>query len=184
MKHPSAYSVIFPLMLFFILQSCNQRNDIPVNEGNVEGNIISIKTAQRFTARYRTGVTDISRRMEDRRFLRDSFNMPVAVNFNNDVLALLLNQKDGKGTYASGVRMYFARNDSNHVTLVLVPYDGNGNDILNKLIAKDVAWLPGVTPAFAQDADAQAVDNSLRCPTFCDQANSGLSGTMELLDLQ
>src|SRR5688500_15363364 len=167
MKQHSLYSLVSSLMLFLLFQSCNQRSDIPVNEGNVEGNIIPIKTAQRYTARYRSGVTDVSRRMSDRRFLIDSFNMPVAVNFNNDVLALLLNQKDSKGAYASGVRMYFARNDSNHVTLVLVPYDAAGNDILNKLIAKDVVSLPGVTRAFAQDLDAQAVDNSLRCPTFC-----------------
>jgi hypothetical protein len=184
MNQHSVYSLVCALMLLFILQSCNQRKDIPVNEENVERNIISIKTAQRYTARYRSGVTDVSRRMSDRKFLIDSFNMPVAVNFNQDALALLLNQKDRKGAYASGVRMYFARNDSNHVTLVLVPYDAAGNDILNRLIAKDVAWLPGVTRAFAQTTDAQAVDNSLRCPTFCDQSNSGLGGTIEFPDLQ
>ena len=111
MKQHSVYSILFSLLLLFILQSCNQRKDIPVNEENVEANIISIKTAQRYTARYRSGVTDVSRRMSDRKFLIDSFNMPVAVNFNQDALALLLNQKDRKGAYASGVRMYFARND-------------------------------------------------------------------------
>jgi hypothetical protein len=172
----------FTLAVFVIIllsgQSCNnQTGDLPYDEGNVEENIISIKTAQAYTASYRNGVTALSRTGSG--YLRDSFQMPVAVQFNKDVLALLMNQKDSSGGRAEGVRLYFARDAKNQVTLVLVPYDRSNNDIINKLIKKDVAWIPGITPAFAQLVEAQAVDNALRCPTFCDQASSPLDGDLQ-----
>ena len=182
MKHQPLYPPLLVLIIALLsLQACNQRKDIPYEEGRVEENIISIKTAQAYTASYRNAVTALSRRTSGGAFLRDSFQLPVAVQFNKDVLALLLNQKDSAGNYADGVRMYFARDARNQVTLVLVPYDRSNNDIINKLIQKDVAWMPGITSAFADQVDGQAVDNALRCPTFCDHANSGLSGELELI---
>jgi hypothetical protein len=179
MKQQPLYPAFLLLvMIMLLVQACNQRRDIPYDEGRVEENIISIKTAQAYTASYRNGVTALSR-AGGSGYLRDSFQLPVAVQFNKDVLALLLNQKDSAGNYADGIRLYFARDARNQVTLVLVPYDRSNNDILKKLIQKDVAWIPGITPAFAQLAEAQAVDNALRCPTFCDQASSPLNGELQ-----
>ena len=178
MKQQPLYR-IFTLFVFllFIISGCENRNNIPYNEGNVEENIISIKTAQQYTASYRSAVTALSRSAGGN-VLNREFQLPVAVQFNRDVLALLLNQADSSGKPAAGVRMYFARDSKNQITLVLVPIDGANNDIINKLIEKNVVYVPGVTPAYADQVNGQAVNNALRCPTFCDQLSSGLSGDL------
>ena len=178
MKQQPFYRVLSLLAsLLFIISGCTNRTNIPYNQGNVEANIISIKTAQQYTASYRSAATALSRSLGGN-YLNSNFQLPVAVQFNRDVLALLLNQADSLGNPAAGVRMYFARDGKNQVTLVLVPIDGANNDIVNKLIDKNVVYLPGVTPAYADQVNGQAVNNALRCPTFCDQLNSGLSGNL------
>ena len=177
-QQPLYAALVLCIVIVFFMQACNRKGDIPYEESNVEKNIIPIKTAQAYTASYRNAVAALSRITGGGGYLKDSFQLPVAVHFNKDVLALLLNQKDSSGNYAEGVRMYFARDARNQVTLVMVPYDQQNNDIINKLTQKDVAWLPGITAAFAQELDAHAVDNALRCPTFCDRGGSGLGGDL------
>jgi hypothetical protein len=167
--------IILTLLSASILNSCNNQKRIPQTDGRVEQNIISIRTARAYTANFRRGRSEVISQLKDPAYLDKNFQLPVAVQFNRDVLALLLKQKDSSGNIADGIRFYFARNDQNQVTLVLVPYDRKNNDILNQLIDKDVVSVPGISSAQAQPRlNAQAVDNALRCPTFCDQSNSGL----------
>lgn len=182
MKKQPRYSKL-PLIFFLlmVMHGCKSGNDFPYDEGNVEQHVISIKTAQAYTASYRSAVAELNKNIGDTAFLKTRFNLPVAVQFNKDVLALLLNQKDPAGNTAAGIRMYFARNEKNEITLVLVPHDKANNDIINRLINKDVAFIPGISAAYAQQPTGQAVDNALRCPTFCDQLNSGLGGELDFL---
>jgi hypothetical protein len=176
MKHKPGYPfIILAILTVLLFDRCDNQKRIPFEQSQVEPHIISIRKAATYTASFRNGQAELQKLLRDTSYLNRNFQMPVAVQFNKDVLALLLRQKDAGGRLAQGVRMYFARNEMNQVTLVLVPYDGRGNDILNKLIEKDVAYIPGITSAYAQNVAAQAVDNALRCPTFCDRLSSPLT---------
>jgi hypothetical protein len=176
MKQKPAYAFfLLAILTVLLFDRCDNQKRIPFEQSQVEPHIISIRRAQTYTASFRSGQEDLKKMLRDTSYLTRNFQMPLAVQFNKEVLALLLRQKDAGGRLAQGVRMYFARNEQNQVTLVLVPYDGRGNDILNKLIEKDVASIPGISSAYAQELGAQAVDNALRCPTFCDRLSSPLT---------
>jgi hypothetical protein len=176
MKQKPSYAVfIIATLTVLLFDRCDNQKRLPVEQGQVEPHIISIRKAQTFTASFRSGQAELQKMLRDTSYLSKNFQMPIAVQFNKEVLSLLLRQKDSGGSLAQGIRMYFARNELNQVTLVLVPYDGKNNDIVNRLIDKDVAFIPGITSAYAQTTTGQAVDNALRCPTFCDRSNSGLS---------
>jgi hypothetical protein len=180
-QHPPFLTLLLFAFVLITIQACRSKQNFPYEESNAERFIISLERGKKMTESFRRGVTELSGKVTDPNYLRTGFQLPVAVQFNKDVMALLLNQKDSTGNYAEGIRMYFARNDSNQVTLVLVPHDKNNKDILNRLITKDVTFIPGISAAFAQQRNAQVADNALRCPTFCD-ITSDLSGQIDLLN--
>jgi hypothetical protein len=176
MKQKPSY-LFFVVALFTVLffDACDNQKRLPFEQSAVEPHIISINKAASYTSSFRNGQAELQKLLRDTSYLNRNFQMPVAVQFNKEVLALLLRQKDATGKVAQGVRMYFARNEQNQVTLVLVPYDAKGNDVINRLIDKDVASIPGISAAYAQTLAGQAADNALRCPTFCDRSKSPLT---------
>ena len=175
------------LIILMIVSGCynnqQQQQDqrIPVNADNVKNHIIDIKLAREYTKSFRDERSRLDS-LTQRKYLSTEFDLANAESLNRDVFALLLEQKDKEGNPAAGIRMYNGRKYNEtlkryEVTLVLVPYDKNGNDIINKLTAQTTAIrLPGVSSAQAQGDGGNAIDNAPRCPEVCDNGNSGLNG--------
>lgn len=78
------------------------------------------------------------------KFRRDHPTMSKGLFYGKDKLQDLLNQ-----TGCKGIRIYFGKNATGDMELVLVGADANENDILTLII-----------------------DNGVRCPSHCGTANS------------
>src|SRR4051812_39684496 len=102
-KSPLSIVIIF-IVTCVVLNACDNQKRIPYNEGRVEPHIISVRTATTYTASYRRAKTELQQMLKDPAYLDRSFQMPVAVQFNRDVIALLLSQKDSTGKLADGIR--------------------------------------------------------------------------------
>ena len=174
------------LIALFIITSCNnnQKQTPPytvINPDSVKGHIIDIAIARDYTKSFREERTRLDS-MTQGKFLAEQFNLANAQSLNRDVFALLLEQKDKEGNLAAGIRIYNGRKYNEalkryEVTVVLVPYDRKGNDIVNKLAVQTSALkIPGIKSANAQNGGGDAIDNAPRCPEACDDGGSGLNG--------
>jgi hypothetical protein len=173
-KNHFAQLLLVGMFTALLFHGCNDKGGGTNNNPNVTRHIIHIDTARRYTAQFREGLGALKGALRDSTFLNRSFQLPLAVQFNRDILELLLKQTDKKNNIAAGVRMYFAINNKREVTLVLIPYDTSNNDILKNLTGTDVVSIPGISSASAFFLEYQAADNALRCPTICDNGQSGL----------
>ena len=173
------------LIVVMVITSCNNNQQqgprITINPDSVKNHIIDIKLAREYTKSFREERSRLDS-LTQRKYLTTEFDLANAESLNRDVFALLLEQKDNEGNLAAGIRMYNGRKFNDklkryEVTLVLVPYDRKGNDIINTLTAQTAALkIPGIKSAQAQGNGGNAVDNSDRCPNTCDDGNSGLNG--------
>ena len=173
------------VIALFIITSCNnnqkQGPSYTVNPDSVKNHIIDIEVAKGYTKNFRDERTRLDS-LTQGKFLDQQFNLANAQSLNRDVFALLLEQKDKEGNPATGIRMYNGRKYNEalkryEVTVVLVPYDRNGNDIINKLSVQTTALkIPGIKSANAQPGGGSAIDNAPRCPDYCDDGGSGLNG--------
>ena len=99
--------------------------------------------------------------------LKVQLGLPLSESFNRDAIAALLNAKDSSGNLAAGVRVYFGQGVDGQTRLVLVPYDGRGNDIITRLSQGDAASAVG----------GEAVEDGKTCPPTCSaDSASVLSG--------
>lgn len=152
----------------------------PVNADSVKPHIIDLHTAIAYTKDFRNARSHLDSLAQNPALLDQQFNLADAESLNRDVFQLLLNQKDSGGEPVSGIRMYHGRKFNDvlkryEVTLVLVPYDKNGNDITAIVVPGRVVRIPGVSSGYAAPpGDGSAVDNTNRCPTYCDGGSSGL----------
>lgn len=179
------HTLVLLFLALFAITSCknNQRQEQPraINPDSVKNHIIDIKLAREYTKSFREE-RNLLDSITQRKFLAQEFDLANAESVNRDVLALLLEQKDKEGNFAAGIRMYNGRKYNEtlkryEITLVLVPYDRKGNDIVNKLTVQTSALrVPGIKSAQAQDEGGDAVDNNPRCPQVCDDGGSGLNG--------
>jgi len=98
-----------------------------------------------------------------------------AESFPKDVFLELLRQKSDSGVTAMGIRIYYGRDAEGKIRQILVPYDSNGNDIINHIM--DVAGKPasGVRVEALKVNDGQVLENGVRCPTACGDSLSGLN---------
>jgi len=161
-----------------IVISCNQPSgggvgNIPVNEDSVRPHILSIKEGIAYTGKFRNTRDTFYRQVPP---LEKMLNMGQAESFNRDAVAVLLNQKDSSGKQAAGIRIYYGVDISGQVRMVLVPYDAQGNDIINQLIDNKAVKIPGIPSASAYSGSGQVVENGQRCPTLCSSGSSGLNG--------
>ena len=173
------------VIVLTVITSCNNNQQqaprITINPDSVKNHIIDIKLAREYTKSFREERSRLDS-LTQRKYLTTEFDLANAESLNRDVFALLLEQKDKEGNPAAGIRMYNGRKYNEalkryEVTLVLVPYDRKGNDIINKLTAQTTAIrVPGIKSAQAQGDGGSAVDNAPRCPDVCDDGNSGLNG--------
>ncbi|HEY0677722.1 MAG TPA: hypothetical protein VGD17_05520 [Chitinophagaceae bacterium] len=137
---------------------------IPVDQEQARPFVISVKQAKEYTNSFEQGRADLAVRLRDSSFLRDSFNLPNAEMFSRHAIALLLNAEG-----AEGVRVYLGRDAKGQVRLVLLPVDKNGKNIIGRLISNSTVFIPGVSSAYAQGNEGEAIENGQRCPTMCDE---------------
>ena len=148
--------------------------NIPFNEDSVRSHILPIKEAVALTANFRTVRDSFYNRLPA---LKAAFNLGKAEGFNRDAIAVLLNQQDVSGKASAGIRIYYGLDPKGELRLVLVPYDINGNDIINELIGNKTVVLPGISAANAAGTSGQTIQNGQRCPVICGNSVSGLGGS-------
>jgi len=170
----SRVPVLFSLIALstLLLSGCGERpggGEPPINEDSVKPHIIPIQLAAAYTKDFRANIDSFNLKCPT---FKDQMKFGYAEAFPTDLYRLLLKQKDSTGTIAAGIRIYYGRDGATgQIKMVLVPYDKNGNDIINKLISKDEKQLPGVSPeaktATATTSDGQAGEQGQLCPTLC-----------------
>jgi hypothetical protein len=155
MKTPVLRLTMLSLVAGLAFAGCND-GKIPVDTEQARRHIIEVKQGKAYTTSFRQGRQELARRLGDSAFLRDTFNLPIA---------LLLNQEG-----AEGVRIYFGRDEKGLVRLVLVPVDSKGQNIIRRFLGSTTAYIPGVKSANAAppEDDGDAIENGQRCPTMCD----------------
>lgn len=153
--------ILFAALTAFV--ACNSGGGIPVDETQARAHVIPIKEAREYVRSFEQGLLYMGDRLGDSAFLRDSFNLPIAEMFNRHALALLLNVEG-----AEGVRIYLGRDPKGQVRMVLLPVDKNGQNIITRLIPTSTVTIPGISSAYADEDDGQAIENGQRCPTLCD----------------
>lgn len=168
---------LLSLSIMITLMSCKQpagfSGTIPVNEDSVKKHILPIADAIEYTTHFRSVRDSFYHQLPA---LGNILNLGQAEAFNRDAIAILLNQKDAAGTDAAGVRIYYGLDKQGQAKMVLVPYDKNGNDIVNKMIGEKAVSVPGISSANAYGTDGQTIEAGQRCPTICSNSASGLNG--------
>jgi hypothetical protein len=141
-----------------------------INLDSVKPHVIPIAQARRWTARFRA--MNDSLRAKCPQF-KDSLWLPRAEAFNSDLIGLLLSQKDSSGALAAGIRVYYGLDEKGVCRMILLPYDKNNNDIINRLTVVDDKPVPGVSAKVAESSQGgQAGEQGQQCPTVC--SNGGM----------
>jgi hypothetical protein len=161
------------IICFFGCKPPQTTGKIPFNEDSVRNHILPIKEAVAYTAKFRSVRDSFYNQLPP---LKTALNLGKAEGFNRDAIAVLLNQIDASGRQSAGIRIYFGLDRNGEVRLVLVPYDIDGNDIINELIGNKTVVLPGIPAANAAGTNGQTIENGQRCPVICGNSLSGLNG--------
>jgi hypothetical protein len=152
----------------------------PINLDSVKTHVLPIQTATKMTADFRNAREAFSAKCPG---FKDSLRFGNAEAFNSDAIRILLQQKDSTGKLAAGIRIYYGLDKiTGQVSMILVPIDIHGNDIINLLLVQDKdKQVPGVSPAKTQsltldNSGGQTIEQGQQCPTLCDNGSSGLGG--------
>ena len=179
--------LLFPLFSFLLiaiasigLSGCGHEDKNVVvlpapNDTTVAKHVISIDLARQLTASFRASIDSFNIHCPN---FKDSMQFGHAEAFPTDVFVKLLLQHNDKQGWAKGIRIYFGRGPAGEIKLVLVPYDKNGNDMIDQLVDINGNPAPGTTPIKTEalkTTDGQAVEQGQRCPTVCDDGSSGLN---------
>ncbi len=136
-----------------------------INMDSVKAHVIPIKLARQWTARFRAMNDSLRKKCQE---FKDSLWLPRAEAFNSDLIALLLSQKDSSGATAAGLRVYYGLDEKYDCRMIIVPYDKNNNDIINRLTVADDKPVPGVTEKVAESGEGgQGGETGQQCPTVC-----------------
>jgi hypothetical protein len=143
-----------------------------INPDTIKRHILPIAIADQYTASFRASIDSFNRSCPH---FKDSMQFGHAESFPKDVFLELLRQKSDSGAPAVGIRIYYGRDAEGKIRQILVPYDSNGNDIVNHIM--DVANKPesGVRIEALKVNDGQVLENGVRCPTACGDSLSGLN---------
>lgn len=142
-----------------------------INQDSVKRHLISIDSAIRYTTSFRASVDGFNKNVPH---FADSMRFGNAEAFNKDLFRELLLQSNAKQGPAAGIRIYFGRDNTGLIRLVLVPYDSAGNDIINHIMDLNGKPITGAHVEALTVSDGQAGEDGIRCPTLCDDGSSGL----------
>ena len=155
------------------LASCRQgEGEVTINADTVKNHIIPIALADEMTANFRAAIDTLDKNVPH---FKDSMQFGHAESFPKDVFLELLRQKTDSGGPAVGIRIYYGRDMDGKIRQILVPYDSNGNDIINHIANVNNKPASGVHAEALQVSDGQALENGIRCPTICGNNASGLN---------
>ncbi|WP_119079419.1 hypothetical protein [Chitinophaga alhagiae] len=159
------YFIILILLILLIYREFGRDGGIPVDKERAKEHVIAMEEAATYTRAFAGARMELEKQLQDTAYLTRNFNLPVAESFNRHAIAALLNKKG-----ADGIRIYLGLNPKREVVFVLVPVDGQGKDIAEKLVAYETPWVPGVSRAMALPPaeDAEAMERGHRCPHTCD----------------
>jgi hypothetical protein len=163
---PVLFLLAVATTLTFTFSGCEGRGgEPPINEDSVKPHVIPLSYAIELTKDFRSSVDTFNQKCPG---FKDSMRFGYSEAFNSDSYRLLLRQKDSSGRLAAGIRIYYGRGKTGEIQMVLVPYDVNGNDILNHLIAVDEKPSGDSTKVRSlTDGGAQALEQGQHCPTIC-----------------
>ena len=183
--NPGSFFLLLLLLLSstLILPGCGGRSEDcfpPVNPDSVRTHVLAIQKATKMTADFRNARDTFQTKCPG---FKETLRFGNAEAFNSDAIRILLQQKDSTGVLAAGIRIYYGLDKlSGQVSVILVPIDKNGNDIINLLLVQDKdKQVPGVSPAKTQslvldNSGGQTIEQGQQCPTACDNGSSGLGG--------
>jgi hypothetical protein len=142
-----------------------------INQDSVKRHIISIDSAIRYTTSFRASIDSFNKNAPH---FADSMRFGHAEAFNKDIIRELLLQSNGKQGPAAGIRIYFGRDNTGLIRMVLVPYDTAGNDIINHIMDLNGKPITGAHVEALTVSGGQAGEDGIRCPTLCGDGSSGL----------
>jgi hypothetical protein len=151
----------------------------PINLDSVKTHVLAIQTATKMTADFRNARDTFQAKCPG---FKENMRFGNAEAFNSDAIRILLQQKDSTGKLAAGLRIYYGLDKiTGQVSVILVPIDIHGNDIINLLLVQDKdKQVPGVSPKTQSltldNAGGQTIEQGQQCPTLCDNGSSGLGG--------
>jgi hypothetical protein len=119
--------------------------------------IISAKEAAAYTARFRSTWNEIPRQIPG---LSTRLNFIRSESFNRDAIAVLLNQRDGDGNLATGIRIHFGLDFEGQIHLVLTPHDAQGRSIIGRLSESP-------STGTESEGDGEVIEDGQRCPPSC-----------------
>ncbi|HTI92638.1 MAG TPA: hypothetical protein VL727_18710 [Puia sp.] len=182
---PNRLVPLFSLLLIAItsigLSGCGPEGDKNVvvlpapNDTTIEHHAISIDLARQLAASFRASIDSFNKSCPN---FKDSMQFGHAESFPTDVFVKLLREHNEKQGSAKGIRIYFGRGPGGEIKLILVPYDKNGNDMIDHLVDINGNPAPGTTPIKTEELKSgvgQVVEQGQRCPTVCDDGGSGLN---------
>jgi hypothetical protein len=156
---------ILLVALILGLSGCQPAPAPLINLDSVKTHVIPIAQARAWTARFRAMNDSLRKKCPQ---FSDSLWLPRAEAFNSDLISLLLSQKDSSGATAAGIRVYYGLDEKGVCRMIIVPYDKNNNDIINRLTVADDKPVPGVTEKVAESGEGgQAGETGQQCPTVC-----------------
>jgi len=143
-----------------------------INPDSVKNHIIPIAVADEMTASFRAAIDTLDKNVPH---FKDSMQFGHAEAFPKDVFLELLRQKSDSGGLAMGIRIYYGRDADGKIRQILVPYDSNGNDIINHIMDVSNKPVSGARVEALKVSEGQALENGQRCPTICGDSSSGLN---------
>jgi hypothetical protein len=143
-----------------------------INSDTVKNHVIPIVLADEMTANFRAAIDSLDKNVPH---FKDSMQFGHAEAFPKDVFLELLRQKSDSGGPAVGIRIYYGRDVEGKIRQILVPYDSNGNDIINHIVDANNKPVSGARVEALKVSDGQVMQNGVRCPTACGDSSSGLN---------
>ena len=177
----SLFSLLLIVITSVTLSGCGHEEDKNVvtlpapSDTAVAHHAISIEVARQLTADWRASIDSFNKKCPG---FKDSMQFGHAEAFPTDVFVKLLREHNEKQGWAKGIRIYFGRGPGGEIKLVLVPYDKDGNDMIDHLVDINGNPAPGTKPIKTEalrTTDGQAIEEGQRCPPGCGDNSSGLN---------
>jgi hypothetical protein len=167
------FLLVFTALIHF--SSCQPgaaEHEAAINQDSVKPHIMSIEEADKQTANFRAAIDSLDLHVPH---FKDSMQFGHAEAFPKDVFRELLRQRNDSQGPAYGIRIYYGRDEAGKIRQILVPYDSNGNDIINHIMDMGNRPASGVRAEALKVSDGQVLENGQRCPTLCGDSSSGLN---------